>query len=166
MGNSYVELLQKAYLGNMLPQKYQYRAPLSSKSSGLSHHGYYRNPIFGVGLSYLRSPLSSPVSPVGPGSPMRHSDYNMRFLGRIRNIVEGVVEPYYLNNIENNIASSLLEKFKSNKAKCIELSKIIGHVVEFSADQYGGYFIQQKLKTATTMEKNIVFEKKNSKHLL
>uniref|UniRef100_A0A0V0IXZ6 Putative ovule protein n=1 Tax=Solanum chacoense TaxID=4108 RepID=A0A0V0IXZ6_SOLCH len=158
MGNSYVDLLQKAYLSNVLPQKSQYGVPLNSKTSSSGHHGYYGNPAFGVGLSYPGSPLASPVSPVGPGSPMRHSDYNMRFPGRMRNIAGGVMGPYHLDNMENSVASSLLEEFKSNKAKCFELSEIAGHVVEFSADQYGSRFIQQKLETATTEEKNMVFQ--------
>ncbi|XP_075105327.1 pumilio homolog 2-like isoform X2 [Nicotiana tabacum] len=153
-GNSYVDLLQKAYLGNnVLPQKSQY------KSSGSGHHGYYGNPAFGVGLSYPGSPLASPVipgSPVGPGSPMRHSDYNN--MRRMRNIAAGVIGPYHLDNMENSLASSLLEEFKSNKTRCFELSEIVGHVVEFSADQYGSRFIQQKLETATTEEKNMVFQ--------
>ncbi|KAG5598604.1 hypothetical protein H5410_029974 [Solanum commersonii] len=158
MGNSYVDLLQKAYLSNVLPQKSQYGVPLNSKTSSSGHHGYYGNPAFGVGLSYPGSPLASPVSPVGPGSPMRHSDYNMRFPGRMRNIAGGVMGPYHLDNMENSVASSLLEEFKSNKAKCFELSEIAGHVVEFSADQYGSRFIQQKLETATTEEKSMVFQ--------
>lgn len=132
MLNSYMDLLQKAYIGNVLPQKSQYGVPLNSKSSGSGHHGYFGNPAFGVGLSYPGSPLASPVSPVGPGSPMRHSDYNMRFPGRMRNIAGGVIGPYHLDNMENSVASSLLEEFKSNKAKCFELSEIAGHVVEFS----------------------------------
>ncbi|KAJ8553088.1 hypothetical protein K7X08_020481 [Anisodus acutangulus] len=157
MGNSYVDLLQKAYLGNVLPQKSQYGVHPSSKSSG-----YYGNPAFGFGLSYPGSPLASsvipPGSPVGPGSPMRHSDYNMRFPGRMRNIAGGVIGPYHSDNTENSLASLLLEEFKSNKTKCFELSEIAGHVVEFSADQYGSRFIQQKLETATTEEKNMVFQ--------
>lgn len=131
MGNSYVDLFQKAYLSSVLPQKSQYGVPLNSKTSGSGHPGYYGNSAFGVGLSYPGSPLASPVSPVGPGSPMRHSDYNMRFPGRIRNIAGGVMGPYHLDNMENSVASSLLEEFKSNKAKCFELSEIAGHVVEF-----------------------------------
>ncbi|XP_070024529.1 pumilio homolog 2-like isoform X2 [Nicotiana tabacum] len=156
MGNSYIDLLQKAYLGNVVPQKSQYGV----KSSGSGHHGYYGNPAFGVGLSYPGSPLASPVipgSPVGPGSPMRHSDYNN--MRRMRNIAAaGVIGPYHLDAMENNLASSLLEEFKSNKTRCFELSEIAGHVVEFSADQYGSRFIQQKLETATTEEKNMVFQ--------
>ncbi|KAJ0747549.1 putative armadillo-like helical, pumilio domain-containing protein [Helianthus annuus] len=50
----------------------------------------------------------------------------------------------------------LADEFKSNKTKCFELSEIAGHVVEFSADQFGSRFIQQKLETATTEEKDMV----------
>ncbi|MFS7962918.1 putative nucleic acid binding NABP [Helianthus anomalus] len=32
------------------------------------------------------------------------------------------------------------DEFKSNKTKCFELSEIAGHVVEFSADQFGSRF--------------------------
>ncbi|CAN4100984.1 unnamed protein product [Withania somnifera] len=161
MGNSYVDLLQKAYLDNGLSPKSQYGAPLNSKTSASSHHGYYGNPAFGVGLSYPGSPLASPVvpnSPVGPGSPMRHSDYNMRFPGAMRNMTSGVIGSWHLDNMENNFTSSLFEEFKSNKTRCFELSEIAGHVVEFSTDQYGSRFIQQKLETATPEEKDMVFE--------
>jgi hypothetical protein len=34
-------------------------------------------------------------------------------------------------NMDENYAPSLLEEFKSNKTKCLELSEIVGHVVEF-----------------------------------
>ncbi|XP_057782858.1 pumilio homolog 2-like isoform X2 [Salvia miltiorrhiza] len=161
MGNSYMDLLQKAYLGNLLsPQKSQYGAPLGGKTGVSSPHGYYGNPAFGIGLSYPGSPLASPVIPNsgGPGSPMRHGDFNVRFPGGLRNVSGSVIGPWHLDNMDNTFASSLLEEFKSNKAKCFELSEIAGHVVEFSADQYGSRFIQQKLETATTEEKNMVFQ--------
>ncbi|KAL3530783.1 hypothetical protein ACH5RR_010105 [Cinchona calisaya] len=162
MGNSYMDFLQKAYLGAMLsPQKSPYGVPAGTKNSGSNHHGYYGNPAFGVGLSYPGSPLASPVipnSPGAPGSPLRHNDFNMRFHGGMRNLAGGVMGPWHLDNMDNSFASSLLEEFKSNKTKCFELSEIAGHVVEFSADQYGSRFIQQKLETATTEEKNMVFE--------
>ncbi|XP_011089489.1 pumilio homolog 2 [Sesamum indicum] len=162
MGNSYMDLLQKAYLGNLLsPPKSQYNVPLGGKTSASSPHGYYANPTFGIGLSYPGSPLASPVIPNsagGPGSPMRHGEFNMRFPGGLRNVAGNVIGPWHLDNIDNSFASSLLEEFKSNKTKCFELSEIAGHVVEFSADQYGSRFIQQKLETATTEEKNMVFQ--------
>ncbi|KAL6493363.1 hypothetical protein OROGR_032497 [Orobanche gracilis] len=162
MGNSYMDLLQKAYLGNLLsPQKSQYGVPLGGKAGASSPHGYYANPTFGIGLSYPGSPLASPViqgSAGGPGSPMRHGEFNMGFPGGMRSVAGSVIGPWHLDNMDNTFASSLLEEFKSNKTKCFELSEIAGHVVEFSADQYGSRFIQQKLETATTEEKNMVFQ--------
>lgn len=150
----YVDLLglQKAYLGSAIPHhKSQYGVPLMGKSSGSNHHGYYGNPGFG--------PLSPviPNSPDGPGSPIRPNDFNMRFHSGVRNLMG----PWHLETgggIDEGFSSSLLEEFKSNKTKCFELSEIAGHVVEFSADQYGSRFIQQKLETATIEEKNMVFE--------
>ncbi|KAI7730864.1 hypothetical protein M8C21_013478 [Ambrosia artemisiifolia] len=131
--------IQKAYLAGLLsPQKSPY---------GLNH-GYYGSPGYGLGMSYPGSPLGSPLLPnsaFGPGSPARHVDRSLRFSPGIRNIVG------------ESFASSLLDEFKSNKTKCFELSEIVGHVVEFSSDQFGSRFIQQKLETATTEEKNMVF---------
>ncbi|XP_043713852.1 pumilio homolog 1-like [Telopea speciosissima] len=165
LGNSYVDLLglQKAYLGALLsPQKSQYGMPFLGKSGNLNP-GYYGNPPFNLGMSYPGSPLASPVlpnSPVGPGSPIRH-DRNMRFPPGLRNLSGGVMGSWHsegAGNMDESFASSLLEEFKSNKTKCFELSEIASHVVEFSADQYGSRFIQQKLETATTEEKNMVFQ--------
>ncbi|KAI3811571.1 hypothetical protein L1987_21296 [Smallanthus sonchifolius] len=164
IGNSYDELLQKAYLGTLLsPQKSQYGGvPYVGASASPHHHGYYGNPAFGVGLSYPGSPLAGPLpsSPGGPGSPIRLSELNTRFSPQMRNLGggSGVMGHWHLDGGENNFASSLLEEFKSNKTKSFELSDINGHVVEFSADQYGSRFIQQKLETATTEDKNMVFQ--------
>ncbi|KAK7404548.1 hypothetical protein VNO78_05500 [Psophocarpus tetragonolobus] len=165
LGNSYMNLLeiQKAYLGSILsPQKSQYNVSLGGKSGSSTPHGYYGNPAYGVGLSYPGSPMANSVvstSPVGSGSPVRHNELNMRFASGMRNLA-GVMGPWHVDtgNIDENFASSLLEEFKSNKTKCFELSEIAGHVVEFSADQYGSRFIQQKLETATTEEKSMVYQ--------
>ncbi|KAG0044433.1 mRNA binding protein puf3 [Gryganskiella cystojenkinii] len=55
--------------------------------------------------------------------------------------------------------SALLEDFRNNKTnKKYELKDIAGSVVEFSSDQHGSRFIQQKLETATDEEKQMVFE--------
>ncbi|XP_024974256.1 pumilio homolog 1-like isoform X2 [Cynara cardunculus var. scolymus] len=164
LGNSYTDLLQKAYLGSLSsPQKSQYGGQFGGKSASPNHHGYYGNPGFGMGLSYPGSPLVSPVpnSPRGPGSPIRLGEVNARFSPQMRNLgggAGGVMGPWHLEGGDNSFASSLLEEFKSNKTKSFELSEITGHVVEFSADQYGSRFIQQKLETATTEEKNMVFQ--------
>eukprot|EP01090_Pellita_catalonica_P004529 TRINITY_DN1434_c0_g1_i2.p1 TRINITY_DN1434_c0_g1~~TRINITY_DN1434_c0_g1_i2.p1 ORF type:complete len:821 (-),score=129.86 TRINITY_DN1434_c0_g1_i2:115-2577(-) len=54
--------------------------------------------------------------------------------------------------------SSLLEEFRNGKNLKFELKSIIGHIVEFSQDQHGSRFIQQKLETATNSEKELVFQ--------
>eukprot|EP00268_Persea_americana_P041744 TRINITY_DN416_c0_g1_i1.p1 TRINITY_DN416_c0_g1~~TRINITY_DN416_c0_g1_i1.p1 ORF type:complete len:1038 (-),score=235.60 TRINITY_DN416_c0_g1_i1:607-3720(-) len=159
MGNSYVDLLQRAYLEALLsPQKSQYAVPFPNKTGGLNH-GYYGNSTFGFGMSYQESTLGSPLLsdfPVGPVSPIRHNERNMRFPSGMRNLSGGIMGSWHSDNDES-FTSSLLEEFKINKTRCFELSEIAGHIVDFSADQYGSRFIQQKLETATTEEKNMVF---------
>ncbi|KAG0335425.1 Dihydroorotate dehydrogenase (quinone), mitochondrial [Podila humilis] len=62
---------------------------------------------------------------------------------------------------ENNHVprSALLEEFRNNKInKKYELKDIAGSVVEFSGDQHGSRFIQQKLETASDEEKTMVFD--------
>ncbi|PON45819.1 Coatomer beta subunit [Parasponia andersonii] len=166
LGSTYMDLygLQKAYLGAVLsPQKSQFGVPYMGKSSSLNQ-GYYGNPGFGLGMSYPGSPLAGtllPNSPVGSGSPVRHSDRNLRFSSGMRNMTGGLMGGWHseaCGNLDESFPSSLLDEFKSNKTKCFELAEIAGHVVEFSADQYGSRFIQQKLETATTEEKNMFFE--------
>ncbi|KAH7838659.1 hypothetical protein Vadar_029570 [Vaccinium darrowii] len=167
IGDSYTDLLHKAYMGSLLsPHKSQYVVPTGTKPVGSNHHRYYGNPAYGVGFSYPGSPLASPV---GPGSPMRHGELNMRVPSMMKNLGGTVIGPsWHLQagyNMDDAFSSSLLEEFKSNKAKCFELSEIAGHVVDFSADQYGSRFIQQKLETATIEEKNMVFEEINPQAL-
>ncbi|CAO2817110.1 unnamed protein product [Amaranthus hypochondriacus] len=158
-GNSYMDILalQKAYLGLLSPQKSD--RPYLGKSAGLNH-GYYGNPGFGIGTGYAGNHLGSSLLPNSPGSPLRHGERNMRLSSGMRNLAAGMMGNWGSETgsfMENSFVSSLLDEFKSNKTKCFELSEIAGHVVEFSADQYGSRFIQQKLETATTEEKNMVF---------
>ncbi|CAO1946554.1 unnamed protein product [Urochloa humidicola] len=158
LGSSYSNLnaVQRAYVEALLQQQKQYEMPLLGKSN-TSNHGYYGNLPFSMGMAYPGSPLGSPVaSPSGPGSPFRLGERNMRFPSNLRNLGGWTSDPSgYMNE---NFPSSLLDEFKSNKARSFELAEIAGHVVEFSADQYGSRFIQQKLETATVEEKNMVFE--------
>lgn len=55
------------------------------------------------------------------------------------------------------IAGSLLEEFRANRLRKLELSDIADHVVEFSSDQHGSRFIQQKLETASHADRAMVF---------
>ncbi|KAJ1759718.1 mRNA binding protein puf3 [Coemansia sp. RSA 2167] len=54
--------------------------------------------------------------------------------------------------------SALLEEFRGNKTRKYELKDICEHMIEFSCDQHGSRFIQQKLEQATQEEKELVFE--------
>lgn len=161
--NSYMDLLgiQNAYLGQVLsPQKSQYGLPYLNKSASMNNN-YYGNSL-GIDMAYPGSPLGGsllPNSPFGTGSPVRST----RYPSGLRNFGTGVMGPW--QNMDGHFAASLLDEFKSNKTKCFELSEIVGHVVEFSADQYGSRFIQQKLETATLDEKNMVFHEINPRAL-
>ncbi|CAH9103899.1 unnamed protein product [Cuscuta epithymum] len=159
LGNSYMGFLeiQKAHLESLASQKSQY----GFSKTGDANHGYYANPTLGISMPYPGSPLAGcilPNSPFGPGSPVRYGGRNVHFASGMRNVSVGVMEDW-LSDAASYLGqrASLLDDFKNNKAKCFELSEIEGHVVEFSADQYGSRFIQQKLETATVEEKNMVF---------
>lgn len=56
------------------------------------------------------------------------------------------------------LRSPMLEEFRNNKSRKYELTDILGHVVEFSGDQHGSRFIQQKLETANSDDKDAVFQ--------
>ncbi|GMH30583.1 hypothetical protein Nepgr_032426 [Nepenthes gracilis] len=164
-GNSYMDLLalQKGYLGTVLShQKSEGGGPYVGKIGDLNH-GYYGNQAFGIGMGYTGRPLMSsliPDSPVACGGPMSHGDRNMHLPSGMRSLAAGVMGTWCSDvggAVDQSFGSSLLDEFKSNKIRCFELSEIAGHVVEFSADQYGSRFIQQKLETATMEEKNMVF---------
>jgi mRNA-binding protein PUF3 len=62
-------------------------------------------------------------------------------------------------DIGHGVRSVLLEEFRSNSKsnKRYELKDIYEHVVEFSGDQHGSRFIQQKLETANSDEKEQLF---------
>ena len=53
--------------------------------------------------------------------------------------------------------SRLLEDFRNNRYSNLQLRDLTNHIVEFSQDQHGSRFIQQKLERATPAEKQLVF---------
>ncbi|XP_015926794.1 pumilio homolog 2 isoform X2 [Parasteatoda tepidariorum] len=53
--------------------------------------------------------------------------------------------------------SRLLEDFRNNRYPNLQLRDLSNHIVEFSQDQHGSRFIQQKLERATPSEKQLVF---------
>ncbi|KAL6309245.1 armadillo-type protein [Sparassis latifolia] len=64
------------------------------------------------------------------------------------------------------VRSPLLDDFRANKTRKWELRDIFGYVVEFSSDQHGSRFIQQKLENGTLEERRIVFEEIVPQHAL
>ncbi|KAG8072932.1 hypothetical protein GUJ93_ZPchr0006g41577 [Zizania palustris] len=153
---------QKAYLASLLAQqKLQYGMhgmPYLGKSASLSPNLYGSDPAFGMGMAYLSSPTSTPFI----SSPQGHVSQGDR-LARIPSMAKtttGGPMGYWNSDsglIDNGYGSSLLEEFKTNKTRSFELLDIVGHVVEFSSDQYGSRFIQQKLETASAEEKDTIF---------
>lgn len=87
----------------------------------------------------------------------------------------GMINQAHFDNLNNNVInyrnvmgngvnntsiigrSRLLEEFRNSRAPGLLLKELMGHIVEFSQDQYGSRFIQQKLEKATVAEKEMVF---------
>lgn len=65
----------------------------------------------------------------------------------------------------SSLRSPLLEEFRTSKTNRYELKDIYGHIVEFSGDQYGSRFIQSKLESASSEEKQIIFNELRSDSL-
>ncbi|PVU94953.1 hypothetical protein BB561_002141 [Smittium simulii] len=59
---------------------------------------------------------------------------------------------------EQTTRSSVLEEFRNSKTRKYELQDIRGYIVEFSTDQYGSRFIQQKLEICSAEDKLMVFQ--------
>lgn len=68
--------------------------------------------------------------------------------------------PARVHEFALGVRSVLLEEFRNNiksNNRRYELKDIYGYVVEFSGDQHGSRFIQQKLETANSDEKDQIF---------
>ncbi|CAO3678248.1 unnamed protein product [Umbelopsis vinacea] len=86
--------------------------------------------------------------------------FNNQGIARPRNVSQdlNVRSPQPTSDVTLGIRSQLLEDFRNSKSRKFDLKDIAGHIVEFSGDQHGSRFIQQKLETANSEEKNLVFE--------
>ncbi|KAJ1994728.1 mRNA binding protein puf3 [Dimargaris cristalligena] len=118
------------------------------------------------------SPLTSAGLPTPPGSrryldqhghlatlsPNPYTSAHLHALGHGHPSPLGSVMGLLSMDPTQSIRSPLLEDFRNNKNKKYELKDIVGSMVEFSGDQHGSRFIQQKLETATSEEKRLVFE--------
>ncbi|XP_004496246.1 pumilio homolog 4 isoform X3 [Cicer arietinum] len=156
-----LEGLQKAYLETLLSQqKQQYELPLLSKS-GLLNQGFFGSQPYGLVMPHPGKQIANSSLPsLGSGNPLFDNERLSRINTMVRSSMGGSGSTWHAdiaNNMETRFASSLLDEFKNNKAKPFELSDITDHVVQFSTDQYGSRFIQQKLETAPVEEKTKIF---------
>ncbi|KAK6941178.1 Pumilio RNA-binding repeat [Dillenia turbinata] len=137
---------------------------LNPRRGGIGGPGYVGSPAnMGILMQFPTSPLASPVlpgSPVGGVSlPAGRSD--MRFspgFGRHTGAYSGWQGQRGFERFDDSKTYSFLEELKSGKGRRFELSDISGHIVEFSADQHGSRFIQQKLESCSVEEKASVFK--------
>ncbi|KAF2840364.1 ARM repeat-containing protein [Patellaria atrata CBS 101060] len=95
------------------------------------------------------------------GLPMNNLPHTMT-VPQLPSIMPAIEAPRGPRDQDPNVVrSTLLDEFKSNiksTTKRYELKDIYAHVVEFSGDQHGSRFIQQKLETANSDEKERVFQ--------
>ncbi|XP_057545484.1 pumilio homolog 6, chloroplastic-like isoform X2 [Amaranthus tricolor] len=142
-------------------------------SGGQSNVNQRRGQIMGTNYAgspanvgfYMPIPNSSLASPVFPGSPIGggslpggRSDLGSPNSGKSGTFYTGWQGQRGFDSFSYQKPYSFLEELKSGKGRRFELSDIVGHVVEFSVDQHGSRFIQQKLENCSIEDKASVFQ--------
>lgn len=124
------------------PQFYSVPYPQQGYPTGPfdPYGGGYRMPMqpmhMGANYAMVPSYLAGPTGPSHPGRAGRDNDPSREMRSKLLN--------------------EFRQTAKSNKR--FELPQIYGHIVEFSGDQHGSRFIQEKLETANSDEKDQVFQ--------
>uniref|UniRef100_A0A6N2LN22 PUM-HD domain-containing protein n=1 Tax=Salix viminalis TaxID=40686 RepID=A0A6N2LN22_SALVM len=137
--------------------------PIPGKGA-ISGGSYYGGPpSMGVITHFPASPLTSPALPSSPVGGFNHLSRrtDLRFpQGSSRNAGSYFrgQEQRAVNSADDPKRHYFLEELKSNNAQKFELSDVAGRIVEFSVDQHGSRFIQQKLENCNVEEKECVFK--------
>ncbi|WOL19019.1 hypothetical protein Cni_G27816 [Canna indica] len=154
-----------AYLPDQRPQvpRVGFNVPNTINGGPLSPNYYGSPPNICAVLQFPSSPVASPnfqASPVTTTNFSGRKSNNVKFpFGSERKATSSSGWQSQRGNEKvDGISHSLIEELKSNKTLRYELSDIAGHVVEFSVDQYGSRFIQQKLETCSMDERESVFK--------
>ncbi|KAI3443438.1 hypothetical protein Pfo_000103 [Paulownia fortunei] len=132
---------------------------LNLRRGNMSSHYYFGSSTNAGPL--VQFPAASVVSPVAQSKPAAGTNfpggrYNMSLShSSSGNPSKSNGQSQSWNDMNSN---SFLEELKSGKGQRFELSDIAGHLVEFSVDQHGSRFIQQKLETCSVEEKASVFK--------
>ncbi|CAN0840221.1 Pumilio homolog 5 [Linum grandiflorum] len=160
------DLPAPAYLGdrNLQPPTYGNLSVPSPGKVGINGNSYYGGPgSMGVISQFPASPIPSPVLPSSPVGSVNH--FARRSEGRYpqaanRNtgLYSGSQGSRGINSFDDHKRHYFLEELKSSNARKFELSDIVGHIVEFSVDQHGSRFIQQKLEHCSAEDKDSVFK--------
>ncbi|XVE71862.1 hypothetical protein DITRI_Ditri10aG0185900 [Diplodiscus trichospermus] len=133
---------------------------LATGIGGLMSPHYHQNPQnMGILMQYQSASLASPVMPgsqlVGTGVPVGKNEIKFNAGSGIYSAFQG--QRGFESSNDPKIYN-FLEALKTGKGRRFELSDIVGHIVEFSADQHGSRFIQQKLENCSIEEKASVFK--------
>ncbi|CAL0301512.1 unnamed protein product [Lupinus luteus] len=153
-----------AYLDDKILHDQRTIANMNVRKRGFTIPSYYGNsPSMGLVMQYPSSPLPSPVLSGYPegssGLPEGRSDMKLSpASSRNTGVLSGWQAQRYFDSTHDPKIVNFLEELKSGKGRRFELSDIIGHIVEFSADQHGSRFIQQKLECCGVEEKALVFK--------
>ncbi|XP_020225565.1 pumilio homolog 6, chloroplastic [Cajanus cajan] len=153
-----------AYLDDKKLHNQRSGANLNPNRGGVILPGYFGHPSnMGFVTQYPGSPLSRPVLSGYPeGSPGLLGGRNEMKLspasGRNGGLLSGWHGQRAFDIAHDPKIAIFLEELKSGKGRRFELSDIIGHIVQFSTDQHGSRFIQQKLESCGVEEKELVFK--------
>lgn len=121
-------------------------------------NNYFGSPS---GLGFTQQFPASPLgSPILSGSPMgrRNEIKPAPGSGRNNGLYSGWPAQRSSGSLNDSKRHSFLEELKQSNARRVDLSDIAGRVVEFSVDQHGSRFIQQKLENCSVEEKASVFK--------
>ncbi|KAI1476825.1 ARM repeat-containing protein [Daldinia eschscholtzii] len=143
--------------GSQNPRALQELDRVSQGSQYLQQQpGFYQAPYYGNSLAQY----SAPYDQYGQ-NPSFRSQVQLPGYGLQMNFSNLPVplRPSRDQDPGKGVRSVLLEEFRSNAKsnKRYELKDIYNHIVEFSGDQHGSRFIQEKLQTANSDEKDQVF---------
>ena len=142
---------------DLYPQAHVPVRPHSFVGGSYDYNAYtnqYGLPSLGLGSPYQ--------TPMVPGYQLAHNGLPAGLSNGIPNFLGAApmsAAPRREQDPARGVRSALLEEFRhSNKSsRRYDLKDIYNHVVEFSGDQHGSRFIQTKLETANSDEKDQVF---------
>ncbi|CAB3379385.1 Hypothetical predicted protein, partial [Cloeon dipterum] len=103
------------------------------------------------------SSVSNGLTSAGSTSPSSLSLSSQSLFAKLGQVAAGAAAVSNGLDAKAPGRSRLLEDFRNNRFPNLSLRDLSQHIVEFSQDQHGSRFIQQKLERASTADKQAVF---------